>query len=207
MRVAPIGMLAAQIMADLPDNRFNQQVFELGRENAAITHGHISGQLPAGALSLIIAWILRGKNVSEAVAQACNTLIEYRGHEETLNALQVAIRLAKSAPAKPQSLAELGQGWVAEEALAISLYCALSNKTFTEGVDPGGQPRWRLRLNRGNHRRYTRRLLGDRSYTRRTALPGGAAIRDTRNCRRFGHRQPMEYQRIFARVRVGLLLG
>jgi ADP-ribosylglycohydrolase len=34
----------------------------------------------------------------------------------------------------PHQVAKLGEGWVAEEALAISVYCALVARDFEEGV-------------------------------------------------------------------------
>lgn len=134
MRVAPIGMLTARSMTDLPDREFNQQVFDLGRQSAAITHGHISGQLPAGVLCLMIALLLRGEDVLGAATRAYDTLVGHPGHEETSEAIHTAIQLARHSPADPHALVELGQGWVAEEALAISLYCALSCDSFAEGV-------------------------------------------------------------------------
>jgi ADP-ribosylglycohydrolase len=134
MRVAPVGMLAATIMADLPEGEFNQQVLELGRDSAAITHGHATGQLPAGVLSLIVAWVLRGKSIGEAATKALNALRDYRQHEETSVALRAALDLAQSEPADPGVVSQLGRGWVAEEALAIGLYCALSARNFADGV-------------------------------------------------------------------------
>src|SRR5690606_24902080 len=42
--------------------------------------------------------------------------------------------LATSTLERDIAIAELGQGWVAEEALSISIYCALVARDFTEGV-------------------------------------------------------------------------
>jgi ADP-ribosylglycohydrolase len=55
--------------------------------------------------------------------------------EETLAALRAARALAagSSAPG-PEAIATLGEGWVAEEALAIAIYCALVADDFEHGV-------------------------------------------------------------------------
>jgi ADP-ribosylglycohydrolase len=134
MRVAPVGMFAASVMGHLDDDRFATEVFRLGVENAALTHGHISGQLPAGVLSLAIALILRGSSVQEALLTCLGVLEHQRSHEETAGLLEKAIDLAAASPAQPEALALLGEGWVAEEALAISAYCALSTSNFEEAV-------------------------------------------------------------------------
>jgi ADP-ribosylglycohydrolase len=134
MRVAPVGMFAAAALTHLDEKDFAAEVFRLGCENAALTHGHISGQLPAGVLSLAIALILRGAKLSDALFTSLHTLKEQRDHEETSELLEQAISLAVRHPAEPKVLASLGEGWVAEEALAISVYCALSTNHFEQGV-------------------------------------------------------------------------
>lgn len=134
MRVAPVGMFAASALTHLGDEDFSTEVFRLGVENAALTHGHISGQLPAGVLSLAIALILRGATLNDALLASLHTLKEQRDHEETSELLEKAISLAARHPAEPEVLASLGEGWVAEEALAISAYCALSTNKFEQGV-------------------------------------------------------------------------
>jgi len=42
--------------------------------------------------------------------------------------------LADREPASPDAVARLGDGWTAEEALAIGVYCALGTRNFEEGV-------------------------------------------------------------------------
>ncbi|PLW84315.1 ADP-ribosylglycohydrolase [Kineobactrum sediminis] len=134
MRVAPVGMFAASVFPEMGDREFADTVFGLGVDNAALTHGHISGQLPAGVLALMVALLLRGTDLTAATATALDVLQGSRGHEETTRILEQAISLASSRPASPEALASLGEGWVAEEALAISLYCALGAGDFEDGV-------------------------------------------------------------------------
>jgi ADP-ribosylglycohydrolase len=112
--VAPVG-LALQ-----PNH-----AFQVGAECAALTHGHPSGYLSAGYLSELIARVIRGEEVREAAERTRDRLPVYDGHEETLERVSVALELSRTDCASADAVAELGAGWVGEEALAIALYCAL----------------------------------------------------------------------------------
>ena len=48
--------------------------------------------------------------------------------------MQNAAKLADQTPGSRNALPQLGEGWVAEEALAISLYCALSTVDTEEAI-------------------------------------------------------------------------
>jgi len=61
-------------------------------------------------------------------------LKERPSHEETLLALEGARRLHSSSVSPSDAIRELGGGWIAEEALAIGVYCALKATTFEDGV-------------------------------------------------------------------------
>ncbi|MDR3203578.1 MAG: ADP-ribosylglycohydrolase family protein [Deltaproteobacteria bacterium] len=124
MRIAPVGLLVTIYDA-----------FQTGVEIAAITHGHPSGQLPAGVLAAVIRYLYEGLELPKALNQAITRLKTYKAHEETLNALNLAIKLACDRSVTPiKAISLIGQGWVAEEALAISIYCALNAKDFRQGV-------------------------------------------------------------------------
>jgi ADP-ribosylglycohydrolase len=47
---------------------------------------------------------------------------------------ELAEKLASSGMPQEDAIASLGEGWVAEEALAISIYCALVARDFRHGV-------------------------------------------------------------------------
>jgi hypothetical protein len=51
-----------------------------------------------------------------------------------LQAIETAEELAARGLAHEQAIARLGHGWVADEALAISIYCALAARDFRHGV-------------------------------------------------------------------------
>ncbi|MFH1227749.1 MAG: ADP-ribosylglycohydrolase family protein [Planctomycetota bacterium] len=114
MRIAPVGLSCSP-----------QNAFEIGAKFAAITHGHPSGYLSAGFLALVISHIARGKSLPSAVSLAVKKLKEHKGNEETLEKVQLAQKLSRSKKPVNESIEMIGQGWVGEEALGISLYCAL----------------------------------------------------------------------------------
>lgn len=121
MRVAPVGLVA-------------RDPFTLGAEAAAITHGHPSGHLAAGALAAIIGAVVHGRSLLEALDEAMDGLRRWPGHEETLSAVQRAIGLSHSMPVRPETVERLGAGWVAEEALAIGVYAALVAPDLASGL-------------------------------------------------------------------------
>ncbi len=55
-------------------------------------------------------------------------------HKETLQAIELAEELATTSVPNHEAIRKIGRGWIAEEALAISVYCSLVAKTFKQGV-------------------------------------------------------------------------
>lgn len=81
MRVAPCAMVK------------EWDPFELGCKVAAITHGHHTGYLAAGALAVIIRAVLEGHEVAKGVSAAIVKLVPEPGGEECLTALRNALAL------------------------------------------------------------------------------------------------------------------
>ena len=117
MRVAPIGLVADTSV---------ESVFDLACFAAGITHGHPTGILSAGVFAAMVRCLYDGASIEQAVEAAQAILRERREDlRETDDAITNAVRLAKSQRVStPKLVAELGQGWVAEEALAIAILCA-----------------------------------------------------------------------------------
>jgi ADP-ribosyl-[dinitrogen reductase] hydrolase len=135
MRVAPVGMiLAALSLSDVVHDGDFQQSFTLGCEAAGITHGHPTGQLASGAFAAIVYLLLKGKSLMTACAEALLLLENKPEHGETTAAIRHAQELASSQPRSYKAIRALGEGWIAEEALAIGLYCALCAADFDSGV-------------------------------------------------------------------------
>lgn len=118
MRVAPAGLFYPK-----------EQAFDMAVDFTALTHGHPSGYLSAGALAFIISLIIDGSDIETAVKDTLMELTKHKGHEECYQALQNALNLAHSSMKPLSAISKLGEGWVGEEALAISVYCALKYAT------------------------------------------------------------------------------
>lgn len=130
MRVAPVGLFAWR----LRQYESPQDAFRLGTELAALTHGHPTGALTGGVLAVLILALTDGASLPEALTASKAILGAAIGHEETLRAIETAEALAVSGLPHEEAIAQLGQGWIAEEALAISVYCALVVRDFRHGV-------------------------------------------------------------------------
>ena len=118
MRVAPVALVP---------NASAEECFQLACDAAALTHGHPTGWLTAGALAWILVGLRDRLPLEQAVLDAIERLGAEPGHEETSAALRSAIDLWQSAALLPNAAAveSLGAGWTAEEALGIAVYCAL----------------------------------------------------------------------------------
>ncbi len=117
MRVAPVGLFCSR-----------ENAFKTGCESAAITHGHPSGYLSAGVLAHLIACIIEGMEIEDAVTASLEELKKHNGHEECSSLLEKAIALSRDNTEPLTALSQLGEGWVGEETIAIAVYCSLKEK-------------------------------------------------------------------------------
>lgn len=136
MRVAPIGMLFHALTGNHPDAQSGNRnsAFNLGCEAAALTHGHPTGFLAAGVMAALVYEMLGDTDLTTAIELVIPLLMQKERHEETLAALRKAQSLQESDTAPDEAIRQLGQGWIAEEALAIGVYCALKARDFEAGV-------------------------------------------------------------------------
>ena len=130
MRMAPAGLFAASIRPP----RDPDAAFRLGTDLSALTHGHPTGALAGGAFAALIMELAKGDTLPAALATVKTLLANRPHHEEALLALESAQHLAEQNLDHSKAIRQLGQGWVAEEALAISVYCALVAHDFRQGV-------------------------------------------------------------------------
>src|SRR5437660_1690625 len=99
MRIAPVGMYFAHSQSrEHQSGRVPPDIFATGRDLAAITHGHPSGFLTAGALAVIVSLVLSGTALADAIRAAKEELRKHPSHKETLAAIEKAESLAKSRP-------------------------------------------------------------------------------------------------------------
>ncbi|GAB6097963.1 hypothetical protein JCM14469_42170 [Desulfatiferula olefinivorans] len=124
MRIAPVALAP-----NFPD------FFDNGCEIAAITHGHPTGYLAAGCLAQIIRNIVDGQDLIDAVQSVQTILATKRHSDECLAAIENALDAFRTQPATFETVEALGEGWIAEEALAMGIYCALAaDDDFEKGL-------------------------------------------------------------------------
>lgn len=116
MRAAPIGLAFAD----------PEEAFLRGCESAAITHGHPTGYLAAGCFASLISRILSGASLVDAISDTIPLLKAHKNFEDCLNSIEAAVSLSSSSEITPEDIKTLGGGWIAEEALAIGICCALT---------------------------------------------------------------------------------
>ena len=124
MRVAPVGLWST--CAPL------EEVIRDGAEIAAITHGHPLGFIPAGILAGIVnqaAFHAEGRTLKEiikdTVAASSRFFRSYPEFGYQVDLIGTAASLASNDKTDFDNIRILGEGWVAEETLAIAVYCAL----------------------------------------------------------------------------------
>lgn len=123
MRSAPFGL------------RFGPEAaFALAERCSAQTHGHPTAGASAGAFAMIVAHLMNGETPQRAVSATMLHLRAGIDRSETLDALQAAYRLAGNVKPGPNTCAPLGEGWIAEEALAIAVYCLLGTDDVRRGL-------------------------------------------------------------------------
>ncbi|MFJ5955097.1 ADP-ribosylglycohydrolase family protein [Paenarthrobacter sp. NPDC092416] len=126
MRSAPFGLVP---------HISREAVYKLSSDAASLTHGHPSARLSAAAFSLLIHNIVADQDIRRAATAALTHINNVPTKApELAERLETALRLsADQAVLSPEELtATLGEGWVAEEALAVGLYSVLA----TQGNDP-----------------------------------------------------------------------
>ena len=137
MRVAPIGLYFGSELVP------KDQADMVGAHVAAITHGHQLGYIPGAMMAHMIRRIV---HEDAEIRDAVRTGLEFvkRAFPEAYmmvyfeELIKRAVDLADAAErGQTDDLAAihaLGKGWVAEEALAIAIYCALRYGNDIDGA-------------------------------------------------------------------------
>ena len=139
MRVAPMGLFDASFKVMEGSGFYYKTVYlaEAGAHIARVTHLHPLGYLPAALMTLLLSRIvpITPDEVKESIIDIINDGLDvmmnmygndYAKYKEYLRALTLkAVNLAHSNISDAQAIMQLGEGWTAEEAWAISLYCVI----------------------------------------------------------------------------------
>ena len=106
MRSAPFGFMEAAA--------------ELAWKCAEITHGHIEAKVSAAIFAQTIQSMVLGHSLENAILEAARLYSD----SESTRLILLAIDLSSSDMVAENAISRLGQGWTADEALAIGVYCA-----------------------------------------------------------------------------------
>jgi ADP-ribosylglycohydrolase len=134
VRVAPVGLWCARLDDGVAPDRVARRALELGAEVAGLTHGHPTARLAAGAFAALIALLVRAIGLPVAIDRVRALLPRYPGYGDTLAALERGQSAGREEHLRPETVVALGEGWNAEEALAIAVACALNAPDFETGV-------------------------------------------------------------------------
>lgn len=127
MRVAPVALYYKN-----PRNILETAL--TGAKVCALTHGHSLGYMSGAALVYVINRIVyggcpNGSTLYCIVGEMRQALFKIFPEEpylhRLLSAIDKAVEMSKNTLPDEKNLLSLGQGWVAEETLAIALYCSL----------------------------------------------------------------------------------
>jgi len=103
-----------------------EEAWNLSVTGAALTHGHIEGQVSAAIMAATLWQVIRGAELRSATQLALE-MAQERGYEKTLSVslTQKALSTEKGTPLEAFAADGRSGGWVAEEAWAMGLFAAL----------------------------------------------------------------------------------
>lgn len=131
LRAVPIGLSYSDDPA---------HILDLAANTAALTHGHKLAWISSGAFALLVSHIVHEElSIAEALKKTLKALEESFPDSRTvvyelLRKIRPAVSLASSASSDLDAIHALGEGWVAEEALAIGLLSALRHENDIAGA-------------------------------------------------------------------------
>lgn len=132
MRIAPVALYGYASGAFDADG-----VARFSAEASRLTHLHPLGYIPAASLGWLIYMLLKSNDISGAemkrlVEESLDVLDRlpefdcYSREKDYFRTLvQRAVLLAENGDDDVANIGRLGEGWVAEEAVAIAVYCAV----------------------------------------------------------------------------------
>lgn len=138
MRIAPVALCSHMQQKPI------QTIDLIGAKAAAVTHGHSLGYMSAAVLvHIIYSAVYQNENnildLYDIVKDSRHAVIQLFAGDKNLAALtsimDKAVFFSQNGKNDKENIRNLGEGWVAEETLAIALYCSLKYKNdFSKGI-------------------------------------------------------------------------
>lgn len=122
MRVAPLGLVTDSV----------GDAFALGELSSLITHSHDLSRYSSGYMAGLIYLLKEGNPLIKSI-EICNSYIS--DIPELLEIVNKAVKLSQNQKLDYNNIKEIGEGWVAEETLAIAIYSSLRyENNFKAGI-------------------------------------------------------------------------
>lgn len=115
---------------------FFGNAFDYAADSGRLTHGHPTGYMAAGLSADILQRMAdRQDSLEHAITESLAKHGDKPGMEETRALIErVLFYYYEGYRPTPERIDEFGGGWIAEEALAIGIWCALTAPSFEQGV-------------------------------------------------------------------------
>lgn len=127
-RGGPVGLYA--VTADLP----GPDTYQLAADLARLTHGHPTAAAAAGAYAVMIRDLAEGASAVTAIDTGRRAAAVAGESDEVIQAIDHAVLLRKLDIPPDEAISRLGRGIAADDAIAISAYCALVATDFSHGI-------------------------------------------------------------------------
>lgn len=136
MRIAPIALYYDT--NKIPIDKIAMECAEA----SALTHGHPLGYIPSAMLGYILSTIVyssEDKTLKQIIIKSLEKTTASFENDKYIkdfnNLISLAIDLSENNYSDLENINKLGEGWVAEETLAIAVYCSLKYQNdFSKGI-------------------------------------------------------------------------
>ena len=145
MRTAPVALFFAGLRDKGVECSYLREEAAIAAKLAWLTHRHPLGWLPSFAFNMMLTILLDGGDMQDAVKSSISFMEDFIYQDWTrdvdikvkdqsayldeawklINLLKLACKLGDENVSKAEAYKQLGEGWVAEETLAIAVYCAI----------------------------------------------------------------------------------